>query len=72
MLLYHIDQRGCNMSNYNSQIKHLRENYKSFHIDFKKQDFDTFRTICVLNNTTPTTVIKQSVRQYCLMNKPKA
>lgn len=51
-------------SKYSYQIKHIRDNYKRFHIDFKKDVFNKFQEKCKLNNTTPTTVIKEYVNSY--------
>lgn len=53
---------------YSAQIKYLRENYKKFHIDFKKDEFQMFSDICKKNNTTPTTVIKNFVADYIEKN----
>lgn len=53
-----------NKSKYKSQIKHLRQNYKRFHIDFKIDLFNTFDNLCKKNNTTPTTEIKKFVNNY--------
>lgn len=53
-----------NKDKYKSQIKHLRQNYKRFHIDFKIDLFKTFDSLCKKNNTTPTTEIKKFVNEY--------
>lgn len=53
-----------NKNKYKSQIKHLRKNYKSFHIDFRIDLFNTFSDLCKSNNTTPTTEIKKFVNEY--------
>ena len=57
-----------NKSKYNSQIKHIKNNYKKFHIDFKFDVFYKFQEICKKNNTTPTTVIKHFVDDYIKNN----
>lgn len=51
-------------SKYSHQIKHIRENYKRFHIDFKKDVFNKFQEKCKSQNTTPTTIIKEYVNSY--------
>lgn len=51
-------------SKYSHQIKHIREKYKRFHIDFKKDVFNRFQEKCKSQNTTPTTVIKEYVNSY--------
>ena len=53
-----------NKDKYKSQIKHLRQNYKKFHIDFKIDLFNTFDSLCKKNNTTPTTEIKKFIYDY--------
>lgn len=57
-----------NKDKYRSQIKHLRNNYKRITIDFKIEELETFKMICKINNTTPTTEIKKFVRLYILNN----
>lgn len=47
-----------------AQIKHLRNNYKRFHIDFRITTFEKFQELCVKKNTTPTTEIKKFVEEY--------
>lgn len=49
---------------YKYQIKHIRNNYKRFHLDFKFDTFNKFQEICKKNNTTPTTEIKKFVDSY--------
>lgn len=49
---------------YKAQIKHIKNHYKKFHIDFKIDVFDQFRKVCEKNNTTPTTEIKKFVNSY--------
>lgn len=49
---------------YKSQIKHLRNNYKRFALDFKIDEFNKFKDICSSNGTTPTFVIKSFVKSY--------
>ena len=56
-------------SKYKYQIKHLKNNYKKFHIDFKNELFDEFLKICKKNQTTPTTEIKKFVEKYIEENK---
>ncbi|MFI3258046.1 MAG: hypothetical protein R3Y36_07095 [Spirochaetales bacterium] len=46
------------------QIKHLRANYKQFHIDFKIDELNTLKLLCKHNDTTLTTVIKSAVADY--------
>lgn len=53
---------------YKNQIKHLRSNYKKFHIDFKFDVFNKFQDICKRNNTTPTTEIRKFVDNYIKSN----
>ena len=53
---------------YKSQIKHIRNNYKKFHIDFKFDVFNQFKLACDKNNTTPTTEIKKFVDLYIKNN----
>lgn len=53
---------------YSSQIKHIKNNYKKFHIDFKFDVFNKFQNICLKNNTTPTTEIKKFVNSYIEKN----
>ena len=53
---------------YKNQIKHLRANYKKFHIDFKFEVFNKFQDICKRNNTTPTTEIRKFVDSYIKSN----
>lgn len=53
---------------YNAQIKHIKNNYKKFHIDFRIDFFNEFKDICNKNNTTPTTVIKDLVKEYVKKN----
>ena len=53
-----------NKDKYKAQIKHLRQNYKKFHIDFKIDLFSEFDSLCRRNNTTPTTEIKKFVIDY--------
>ena len=57
-----------NNNKYLSQIKHLRNNYKRFHIDFKIDIFNEFVRLCKINNTTPTTEIKKFVNEYIKNN----
>ena len=49
---------------YKYQIKHIRNNYKRFRLDFKFDTFNKFQEICKKNNTTPTTEIKKFVDSY--------
>lgn len=56
-------------SKYKYQIKHLKNNYKKFHIDFKIDMYDEFLKICKKNQTTPTTEIKKFVEKYIEENK---
>lgn len=60
-----------NDSKYKYQIKYLRDKYKRFSIDFKIDELETFKRICDLNNTTPTTEIKSFVRKYIDIHKNK-
>ena len=53
-----------NSNKYKAQIKHIRKNYKKFHIDFKIDLFNKFQEVCKKNNTTPTTEIKKFVELY--------
>lgn len=53
---------------YKAQIKHIQNNYKKFHIDFKIDTFYKFQEICKNNNTTPTTEIKKFVDSYIKNN----
>lgn len=53
---------------YKSQIKHLRNNYKRFHIDFKIDTFEEFQKVCKKKKTTPTTVIKEFINNYIREN----
>lgn len=55
-------------SKYKSQIKHIKNNYKKFHIDFKFDTFNQFKIACNKNNTTPTTEIKRFVNSYIKNN----
>lgn len=55
-------------SKYKSQMKHIKSNYKKFHIDFKIDTFNLFQDICKKNNTTPTTEIKKFVKSYIEKN----
>lgn len=57
-------EKNENKSKYASQIKHIQNNYKKFHIDFKFDTFNRFSDICKKNNTTPTAVIKNFVNSY--------
>lgn len=47
-----------------AQIKHIRKNYKRFHIDFRINTFEKFQELCTKNNTTPTTEIKKFIDEY--------
>ena len=53
---------------YKSQIKHLRNNYKRFHIDFKIDTFEELQKVCEKRKTTPTTVIKEFINNYIREN----
>lgn len=53
---------------YKAQIKHIKNNYKKFHIDFKFDTFNKFQTACKKNNTTPTTELKKFVELYIAQN----
>lgn len=53
-----------NKNKFKAQIKHLRRNYKRITIDFKIDELERFKEICKVNNTTPTTQIKQFVKKY--------
>ena len=53
---------------YEAQIKHLRNNYKRFRIDFKNEVFESFSEICKEKGTTPTTEIKKFVDLYIQEN----
>lgn len=57
-------ENNTNKSKYNAQIKHIQNNYKKFHIDFKNDIFEMFQKACKKNNTTPTTEIKKFVNSY--------
>lgn len=57
-----------NSNKYKAQIKHIRKNYKKFHIDFKIDLFNKFQEVCKKNNTTPTTEIKKFVELYIEQN----
>lgn len=57
-----------NKNKYKAQIKHIQNNYKKFHIDFKFDTFNKFVDICKKNNTTPTTEIKKFVNEYIKNN----
>lgn len=51
-------------SKYKNQIKHIKNNYKRFHIDFKIDDYNKLKTICSKNNTTITTEIKKFLNNF--------
>jgi hypothetical protein len=53
---------------YKAQIKHIQNNYKKFHIDFKFDTFNKFQEICKKRNTTPTTEIKKFVDEFIKSN----
>ena len=53
---------------YKAQMKHRKNNYKQFNIDFKFETFNKFVDICKMNNTTPTTEIKKFVDNYIKNN----
>lgn len=53
---------------YKAQIKHRKNNYKQFNIDFKFDILDKFVNACKKNNTTPTTEIKKFVEEYIKNN----
>lgn len=53
---------------YKAQMKHIKNNYKKFHIDFKNETFDKLQEICKKNGTTPTTEIKKFVDLYIKEN----
>ncbi len=57
-------------SKYQSQIKNLRKNYVGFHMDFKPEVLEAFRSACKANGTTPTTEIKRFVAAYIAENAP--
>jgi len=47
-----------------SQIKHLREKYVRFPLDFKPEVLRQFKYACQHVGTTPTTEIKKFVQYY--------
>lgn len=53
---------------YKAQIKHIKNNYKKFHIDFKNETFYKLQEVCKKNGTTPTTEIKKFVDLYIKEN----
>lgn len=54
---------------YEAQIKYLRKNYKRLTVDFKQEDLEEFKRLCILNNTTPTRELKNFVKTYIKENK---
>ena len=55
-------------SKYTSQIRHMKRYYKRFPIDFRIEELEKFKEICKKNNTTPTTEIKNFVKNYIKNN----
>lgn len=55
-------------SKYNAQMKHIKKNYKKFHIDFKLDTFNKLQEVCKKNNTTPTSIIKEFINDYINKN----
>ena len=52
-------------SKYKAQIKHLRTKYTSFNFNIKPDELALFKSKCAERGTTPTTEIKQFIRNYC-------
>ena len=54
-----------NDSKYKAQIKHLKEKYARFALNIKPDELALFKSKCAENGTTPTTEIKQFIKNYC-------
>lgn len=57
-----------NKSKYSAQMKHIKENYKRFHINLKFETFNSFNNLCKKNGSTPTTELRKFIEKYIAEN----
>ena len=52
------------MSKYQSQIDHLRNNYKRVPLDLRPEEYEALRKKAESENSKPITIIKKLIRDY--------